>query len=70
MFITVLSHITTQLYGGAINNGDDGALTVNNSTFDNNTGIYGGVIWNSGYSSTLTNNIFTNNKELWWCYLQ
>ena len=48
-------------YGGAISNGDNGALTINNSTFDNNTGLYGGVIWNSGSSSTITSNTFTNN---------
>ena len=50
-------------YGGAIYNNcwNGGSLTVINSTFDNNTALYGGAIYNSGNSLSISHSNFSNN---------
>ena len=47
--------------GGAIDNeGSDGILNITNVTFNNNTAVFGGAIYNHG-TVTETNNTFNNN---------
>jgi predicted outer membrane repeat protein len=52
--------------GGAIDNDDDGALTVSGGTFSGNTsGEYGGAIYNDGFLS-LSGATFTGNTAPGW----
>ena len=55
-------------YGAIINYGN---ITVENSFFDNATGLRAGIILNYG-NLTVTNSEFKNNtaKILWWSYNQ
>ena len=50
--------------GGAIANGNEvvpgGTVVIKNSNFINNTGVYGGAIWNTAIM-TITNSTLRNN---------
>lgn len=49
------------LFGGAINNEENGTSYLNNCTLDNNTSSNGGATSNSGGEVTINNSTFTGN---------